>query len=46
MLPLCTQEDLADRVGLSPSYVGQIERPHASTLGLRFEMDAAELVRR
>jgi transcriptional regulator with XRE-family HTH domain len=48
-----TQEDLADRVGLSPRYVGQIERAQASMsitvlgrLADAFRIEAAELVRR
>jgi transcriptional regulator with XRE-family HTH domain len=48
-----TQEDLADRVGLSARYVGQIERAQASmtvsVLGRiadALKVEAAELVRR
>jgi len=48
-----TQEDLADRVGLSARYVGQIERAQASMsvtvlgrLADALKVDAAELVRR
>jgi transcriptional regulator with XRE-family HTH domain len=48
-----TQEDLADRVGLSVRYLGQIERAQASmsitVLGRiadAFRVEAAELVRR
>ena len=48
-----TQEDLADRVGLSVRYVGQIERAQASmtvtVLGRvadAFRVEAAELVKR
>jgi transcriptional regulator with XRE-family HTH domain len=48
-----TQEDLADRVGLSVRYLGQIERAQASMsitvlgrLADAFRVDAAELVRR
>jgi transcriptional regulator with XRE-family HTH domain len=48
-----TQEDLADRVGLSARYVGQIERAQASmtvtVLGRvadALKVDAAELVKR
>jgi transcriptional regulator with XRE-family HTH domain len=47
-----TQEDLADRVGLSARYVGQIERAQASMsvtvlgrLAKALKVDAAELVR-
>ena len=48
-----TQEDLADRVGLSARYVGQIERAQASMsvtvlgrLADALMVDAAELVKR
>jgi transcriptional regulator with XRE-family HTH domain len=48
-----TQEDLADRVGLSARYVGQIERAQASMsvtvlgrLAGALKVDAADLVRR
>jgi transcriptional regulator with XRE-family HTH domain len=48
-----TQEDLADRVGLSARYVGQIERAHASMsvtvlgrLADAFRVEAAELITR
>jgi transcriptional regulator with XRE-family HTH domain len=48
-----TQEELADRVGLSVRYVGQVERAQASmriiVLGrfaVAFGVDAAELVKR
>lgn len=48
-----TQEDLADRVGLSARYVGQIERAQASMtisvlgrIANAFKVDAAELVAR
>jgi transcriptional regulator with XRE-family HTH domain len=48
-----TQEELADRVGLSARYVGQIERAQASmtvtVLGRvadALKVDAAELVKR
>ena len=48
-----TQEDLADRVGLSARYVGQIERAQASMtitvlgrIANVFKIDAAELVAR
>jgi transcriptional regulator with XRE-family HTH domain len=48
-----TQEDLADRTGLSARYVGQIERAQASmTISVLgrianvFKIDAAELVAR
>ena len=48
-----TQEDLADRVGLSVRYLGQIERAQASMsvtvlgrLADAFRVEAAELVRR
>jgi transcriptional regulator with XRE-family HTH domain len=47
------QEDLADRVGLSARYVGQIERAKASMsvtvlgrLAKALKVDAGELVRR
>ena len=47
-----TQEDLADRVGLSARYVGQIERAQASMsvtvlgrLADALRVEAAELVR-
>jgi transcriptional regulator with XRE-family HTH domain len=48
-----TQEDLADRVGLSARYVGQIERAQASMtitvlgrIANAFEVEAAKLVTR
>jgi len=48
-----TQEDLAERVGLSARYVGQIERAQASMtvsvlgrIAYAFKVDAAELVAR
>jgi transcriptional regulator with XRE-family HTH domain len=48
-----TQEDLADRVGLSPRYVGQIERAQASMtitvlgrIANALEVEAAKLVTR
>ena len=48
-----TQEDLADRVGLSARYVGQIERAQSSMsvtvlgrLADALKVNAAELVRR
>jgi transcriptional regulator with XRE-family HTH domain len=48
-----TQEDLADRVGLSARYVGQIERARASMsvtvlgrLAEALRVDPGELVRR
>jgi transcriptional regulator with XRE-family HTH domain len=48
-----TQEDLADRVGLSTRYVGQIERAQASMtitvlgrIANAFEVEAAKLVTR
>jgi transcriptional regulator with XRE-family HTH domain len=48
-----TQEDLADRVGLSARYVGQIERSQASMsitvlgrLADAFSVEAADLVER
>jgi transcriptional regulator with XRE-family HTH domain len=47
-----TQEDLADRVGLSVRYLGQVERAQASMsvtvlgrLADALEIDAGELVR-
>ena len=48
-----TQEDLADRVGLSERYVGQVERAQASMtitvlgrIANAFEVEAAKLVTR
>jgi transcriptional regulator with XRE-family HTH domain len=48
-----TQEDLADRVGLSARYVGQIERAQASMtitvlgrIANALKVDAGELVKR
>jgi transcriptional regulator with XRE-family HTH domain len=48
-----TQEDLADQVGLSARYVGQIERAQASMtitvlgrIANAFEVEAAKLVTR
>ena len=48
-----TQEDLADRVGLSARYVGQIERSQASMsvtvlgrLAEALKVEASELVKR
>jgi transcriptional regulator with XRE-family HTH domain len=48
-----TQEDLADRVGLSARYVGQIERTQASMtitvlgrIANAFEIEAAKVVAR
>jgi transcriptional regulator with XRE-family HTH domain len=48
-----TQEDLADRVGLSARYVGQIERAQASMtitvlgrIANALEVEASELVKR
>ena len=48
-----TQEDLADRVGLSARYIGQNERAQASMtvsvlgqIAYAFKVDAAELVAR
>jgi transcriptional regulator with XRE-family HTH domain len=48
-----TQEDLADRVGLSARYVGQIERARASMtitvlgrIANAFDVEAAKLVTR
>jgi transcriptional regulator with XRE-family HTH domain len=48
-----TQEDLADRAGLSARYVGQIERAQASMtitilgrIADSFKIEAAELVKR
>jgi transcriptional regulator with XRE-family HTH domain len=48
-----TQEDLADRVGLSTRYVGQIERAQASMtitvlgrIANAFEVEAAKLITR
>lgn len=48
-----TQEDLADRVGLSARYVGQIERAQASMsvtvlgrLAEALKVEASELVKR
>jgi transcriptional regulator with XRE-family HTH domain len=48
-----TQEELADRVGLSSRYIGEIERRRASPtvqvlgrLATAFDIDAAELLKR
>jgi transcriptional regulator with XRE-family HTH domain len=48
-----TQEELADRVGLSARYIGEIERHHASPtvnvlgrLAAAFEVEPAELLKR
>jgi transcriptional regulator with XRE-family HTH domain len=48
-----TQEDLADRVGLSARYVGQVERAQASMtvtvlgrLATALKVDAGELLKR
>jgi len=48
-----TQEELADRVGLSARYIGQLEREKASAsitvlgrLAAAFEVEPAELIRR
>lgn len=48
-----TQEELADRVGLSARYVGEIERHHASPtvsvlgrLATAFDVEPAELLMR
>ena len=48
-----TQEDLADRVGLSARYIGQIERSQASMtitvlgrIANALKVEAAELVKR
>lgn len=48
-----TQEELADRVGISARYVGEIERCRASPtvnilgrLAVAFDVDAAELLAR
>jgi transcriptional regulator with XRE-family HTH domain len=47
-----TQEELADRVGLSARYIGEIERYHASPtvnvlgrLAAAFDVEAAELLK-
>lgn len=48
-----TQEELADRVGLSARYIGEIERHHASPtvsvlgrLAAAFEVEPADLLKR
>jgi len=48
-----TQEELADRVGLSARYIGQVERAQASAsvtvlgrLAIALEIDPSELIRR
>jgi len=48
-----TQEELADRVGLSARYIGEVERHRASPtvnvlgrLARAFEVEAAELLKR